>query len=190
MEAPIVRILDSNRRNLEDAFFLKQDKILLEELKALESLKESKKNLADISGIKDEVILEKLVKLNVRPETLASLAVIPLVEVAWADGKVEDKERQAVLKAAQCAGFAKDGIDYVLLESWLSHKPEATLLKSWTHYIEGLCKQLTEPEKDSLKAELIGHAKQVADASGGILGLATISKAEQNMITKLEKAFD
>jgi len=178
-----------SKKTLEDAFFLKQDKKLIEELKAMEAMKESRESLAAVSGIKNQAVLDKLVKLNVRPETLASLAIIPLVEVAWADGAVNEKERDATLKAATTAGFAKGTIDYELLENWLTHKPEGKLLGAWQAYIKGLCEVLSKEEREDLKNELIGHARAVASASGGILGMAAISRAEMQMIEKLESAF-
>ncbi|OHB55048.1 MAG: hypothetical protein A2Y07_01455 [Planctomycetes bacterium GWF2_50_10] len=179
-----------SKKTLEDAFFLKQDTKLIEELKAMEAMNESRESLAAVSGITNQAVLDKLVKLNVRPETLASLAIIPLVEVAWADGSVNEKERDATLKAATTAGFAKGTIDYELLENWLTHKPEAKLLGAWQAYIKGLCEELSKEERENLKIELIGHARSVASASGGILGLAAISKVEAQMIEKLETTFD
>ena len=113
------------RRTLEDAFFRKRDAILAEQFHKLEKMKETKQALQKVSGITDEKVLDKLVALNVRPETLASLAMVPLVEIAWADGSIADEEREAILKAAAQNGFAKGSIDYALIEGWLARRPPA-----------------------------------------------------------------
>lgn len=181
---------DTNRRDLEDLFFLKQDQKLIEQLKAMQQMAETKEAIAKVSGITDDAILDKLIKLSVRPETLASLALVPLVEIAWADGKVDEREKAALLKAAIEQGFDQNSIDYKLLETWATHRPSPRLMDAWVHYVQGLCQQLTDTEKQNLKAQLIGHAREIATSSGGFLGLGNVSKSEQRVLEKLEAAFD
>jgi len=182
---------DKSGRVLEDIFFSKQDKILIDKLQQMEKMKETKKVLAEISGITNDDILQKLVELNIRPEIVATLALVPLVEVAWADGKIDEKEKAAVLEAAGQSFVSKESPDFDLLKRWMERKPDAKLLEAWEHYIEGLCHNLTEHQKNALKKDLIGHARQVADATGGILGLGSrMSKSELEMLAKLESAFN
>jgi hypothetical protein len=187
----LIGLLDARRRTLEDAFFRKRDAILIEQFHKLEKMKETKQALQKVSGITDEKVLDKLVALNIRPETLASLAMVPLVEIAWADGSLTGEERDAILKAAVKSGFAKGSIDYVLIENWLSRRPPDSLLEAWTHYIEGLCANLNKIQIAHIRDEMIDHGRDIAEASGGFLGLGSkISKAEQAMIDRLKAAFD
>jgi hypothetical protein len=181
--------LEVQRRKLEDAFFQERDKVLIENLKKMKTMKETKESLAKVSGIKSEKVLDKLVELGVRPETLSSLSVIPLVEVAWADGSISKEEDTAVLKAAQSRGIQSGSIEFGLLKEWLEKKPPATLLDAWIHYMEGLCEQLTAAEKAAMKKEIVGGARAVAQASGGLLGINTISPEEKAVLSKMEKAF-
>ena len=44
-------------------------------------------------------MLAELARVGVRPETLSAVALIPLVMVAWADGRVDESERLAILNA-------------------------------------------------------------------------------------------
>lgn len=181
--------LENQRKTLEDSFFLKEDQRLIEQLRTMRKMKESKESLAKTSGIANDAVLQKLVELDIRPETVATLALVPLVEIAWADGKIDEKEKAAVLKAATGL-FGKDSIDHQILQSWMTHRPPAHLLEAWTHYVQGLCEKLSESEKNSLKGDLLGHARSVAEASGGILGLSTISNAEKAMLKQLDTAFE
>jgi uncharacterized tellurite resistance protein B-like protein len=182
---------DKSGRILEDIFFSKQDKILIDKLHQIEKMKETKKVLAQVSGITNDDILQKLVDLNIRPEIVASLALVPLVEVAWADGKVDEKEKTAVLEAAGHSFVSKDSPDFDLLKRWMERKPDATLLEAWEHYMKGLCEKLTPHQKNALKKDLLGHARQVAEAAGGILGLGgKMSKSEQEILAKLESPFN
>jgi hypothetical protein len=53
-----------------------------------------------------------------------------------------------------------------------------------------LAATLDADAREALKADLLGRARTVADAAGGILGLGNrISKAEQDRLTALEQAF-
>jgi hypothetical protein len=190
MARPRISLKDYGR-TLADAFFLKRDKQLIEDLRRIEKLKETKKILSQVSGITNDEVLQKLIDLDIRPEIVATLALIPLIEVAWADGKIDEKEKAAVLEAAKESFISKNSPDFDLLKQWMEHKPDKKLLDAWKHYIKGICHELTQHQKGALKKDLIGHARQVAQSAGGILGFGNkISKAEQEMLTKLESAFD
>jgi hypothetical protein len=182
---------DSRRRNLESAFFSSRDATLIEQLRLMEKMKESKHALRKVSNIKNEAVLEKLVSLDVRPETLVSLALVPLIEIAWADGTIDMKEREAMLKAVVDAGFDKGSINYTVIESWMTHRPPAKLLSAWLHYTQGLCESLSEEEKKNFCKKIVDRATAIAESSGGFLGLGNkISKAEQRVIDTLKSAFE
>jgi hypothetical protein len=180
----------ASRRESEDAFFIKQDRRLVDRLRALNELGETKEAISRHLGIRDDRVLQRLVDLGVRPGTVASLAAIPLAEVAWADGRVDARERSAVLAAAASAGIAPGTIERELLEAWLVHRPEARILEAWRQYIRGLCAQLSDEERLTLRREVLERARTVASASGGLLGLASISRREEAVLRALDAAFD
>ena len=155
----------------------------------MKKLKETKDAIARASGIHDEIVLEKLIALNVRPEEAASLSIAPLVLTAWSDGSIELEEKEAILKSVLSMGWVKNDFDYTLLEKWLKHKPNAQLLDAWMHYVEGLCKKMTSDEIKHFKQEIMSHVEIIAKTSGGVLGLGKTSAAEKEMIKKLESAF-
>jgi hypothetical protein len=177
------------RSSLENAFFFEQDRTLIERRTELRKMSESKEVLGAVSGITNEAILERLVNLDVRPETLAALALVPLIEVVWADGEVDEKERAMVLAHATSQGIALGSVEYELLERWLAHRPEASLLKAWQHYVQGLCECLSPSEGDVLKEELMRDVHKAAEASGGFLGMGKISDQEREVLAKLESSF-
>ena len=176
-------------RLLEDAFFLVQDSVLIERLRAMQKMEESKEALADVSGISNDAILSRLVELDVRPETVAALAAVPLIEVAWADGGVDPAEREAVLSHANGQGVRPGSIAHELLERWLTHRPESTLFEVWQTYLTGLCERLDENERVLLQEELLHATKVTAQASGGFLGIGSISSSEQDMLDRLAASF-
>ena len=78
----------------------------------------------------EQFILQSLLELHIDAQTLAALALVPLIEVAWADGYLDEKEKQAVLEAAHASGFEKGQVAYEVLESWLTQQPKPKLLET------------------------------------------------------------
>lgn len=176
-------------RNLEEAFFLKEDQLLIEKLATMKKMQETKQALAEVSGIKNDEVLAKLISLGVSTEVVASLAVIPLIEVAWADGHVDEKEREAVLRSLREAGVPESGLEFALVQSWLNHKPGANLLEAWQHYVRHLCAEMNPSECAGFKEELLKSTRAIAEASGGFAGLRKVSSGERDMLEKLQQTF-
>lgn len=182
--------LGDRRKALEDAFFAKQDAELRRKLQEAESARMMKEALRAASGITDDAVLDQLIALGIHSETVAALALIPLVEVAWADGSIDARERQAILSAAQGTGLAEHDTSYQLLESWVTNRPAPTLLSAWKSYVGALAASLSAEAKDALRQDLLGRARAVAEAAGGFLGLGNkVSPAEHAKLTELEQAF-
>ncbi len=183
-------ILLKHALRLEDEFFAKKDAILIEQRKKLMEMERTQVALTAISGITNKAILAKLVELNIHPDLLATLALVPLVEVAWADGKIQDDERKAILDGASKIGMSQGSVDYTILEEWLKTSPPKSLLTAWIHYVEGLCETLSPSECDSLKHNLMDQARRVAESAGGFLGLLSpISGKEKEILAQMEAAF-
>jgi len=183
------QILGDRVRTLEDEFFRREDDRLTQRLRELKQKEASREALAKASGISNQVILDTLINLGIRPEVVGALSVVPLVEVAWADGTLDAREKQAILDRAEKSGTAPDSVDHDLLRSWLDHKPEPKLLTAWTEMIRGVGEHMSPQEIESLRKGLIERAQAVARASGGVFGMGSMSAAEEDMIGRLESAF-
>jgi len=189
MTTPAGDIFGDRRKALEDSFFRERDQLLLEKLRIeLEALEENR-HLAHVSGILDEKVLAKLVKAGVRGETLAAVTLIPLVEVAWADGAVSDDERAAVLKAAAENGVNEGSAAHELLRHWLKDRPDVRIIAAWKEYVGALAKVMPADAMLVLRERLIGRCRKVAEATGWLMGIAgNISKVEQAAIEEFERA--
>jgi hypothetical protein len=182
-------ILGERGKTLEDEFFRKEDARLIEKLRELKAKEATREELSRISGIKNTAILDRLVELGIHPQTMAALAIVPLAEVAWADGSIDAKEEQAILDRAAKSGVAPGTASYDLLKSWLERRPEPRLLTAWIHMIQGISENLTAEQVEGLRTGLVERVRAVASASGGVLGVGKISSAESEMIRQLESAF-
>jgi hypothetical protein len=154
------------RKVLKESFFAKQNEALARLRKANEA-RARKDALSLASGITDDVVLDKLVALNIGRDTLPALFLAPLVAVAWADGRIDDTERNAVLSGAAELGLSEQEASYQLLERWLAERPSPELLASWKEYIDALSERLSQHAMETLKPELLRRAKAVAEAAGG-----------------------
>lgn len=183
-------ILRERGRSLEEEFFRREDAQLVEKLRQAAQRESAREALARASGVKNPEVLDRLIDLDIRPATVTALSLVPLVEVAWADGSLDANERRAVLERVGTAGFAPGSIERAVLETWLTRKPDPKLLTAWAHLVQGLCEQLDRAEVAALKAGLLDQARAVAGASGGSRGLRSkVSAAEADVIRRLESAF-
>jgi hypothetical protein len=146
--------------------------------------------LAAASRITDDVLLDQLVAFGISADTLTALSLVPLVEVAWADGRVEDAERQAILAAARAAGLQEESAGHKLLDSCLSERPRTGLRKMWKQYITSICTTLPAEQRDALKTELLQQGRRVAEAAGGFMGLGSrVSSKEEALLAEIAAAF-
>jgi hypothetical protein len=185
-----VKGLKAKAKALEDSFFAKENERILQQLRAASKREEKKKEIREYLNIENEEIINALVDLEVEPETLVAFSLVPLVEVAWADGEIQPKERDAIIKAAVERGVEEGSPTCDLLRNWLQRKPDPKLLEVWKGYIKELKPSLGERSKALLREGTLGRARAIAEAAGGFLGVASISAAEKKMLDDLEWSFD
>ena len=184
------QVLADRRNALEEEFFKKHNERLTKELRLKRVTQEAKAEIGRASGIRDEAVLDKLVELGIGATTLAAMTLVPVVEVAWADGKMDEGERQAILKAAEKQGIARGTASFALLEDWLLNRPPPRLLSAWRDYIGALCEEMLPQDRRKLKSEVLSRARAVAKAAGGFLGLGSkVSAEEEQILGILETAF-
>lgn len=126
---------------------------------------------------------------GVRPQTMFAVSMVPLIEVCWADGQVQQGERQAVVKALVEHGFAEDEIQFQSVVLWLDREPPPELFEVWVRYISALDEHLFASERKQLMTLLVDQARTIARAAGGFLGIRSISDREHQAIEKLQDAF-
>jgi hypothetical protein len=180
-------LLKKRAKDLEEIFFAKKNERLLRELREKAKLDERRKALQAVVKVKDAAIIEHLLELGVGPESVLAVTLVPLAAVSWADGHLDDKERKAILRAASERGIQPGSANYTMLEVWLKEKPSQKLMDAWKMYTRGIWEQLTEEERVLMRVSIVGRAREIAEAAGGVLGLASISPNEKALLEELEK---
>jgi hypothetical protein len=181
--------LGDRRTAFEEMFFAKKEAKVLSELRQERERKAAIEALARASGIDDPDLLARLVDLGIDARSWTALSLVPLVEVAWADGSIDAKERAAILTAASEHGLHRTAPGHVLLESFLRNRPDAKLFASWGGYMTELAAQLTAEERAEVCTQIVERARKVAASAGGILGIGAISDAEKRVLAALERPF-
>jgi hypothetical protein len=182
--------LHERGKAIEDLFFKQCDEKLLDNLRKEIAKKEIHEAFHHVSGISDAAALDALVEAGITPESLTSIAMVPLVVVAWADKVMEPAEKAAILQAAEVAGVHPDTASYVTMECWLEKRPSSDLLEAWKAYIRALKPTLDAVAFSQLKHSILDRAEKVASATGGFLGLGSkVSESERKVLSQLAKAF-
>jgi len=173
----------ADARALEKAFYTKENARLLEQLRE----KKQRTALREVVQIEDDAFLDRLIELGINSEAVLALKLVPLLAVAWADGILDNRERDAIIKAAEEKGVSPETSGHQLLETWLSRRPDRELFESWKRYVRSIWETFTDEERRQMRKTTLDWALAVAESSGGFLGLISkVSPAERAVIKELE----
>jgi len=183
-------LFEQRRKGFETEFFAKQEQQLLAKLRLVLAKEHPRETLKKVTGIEDDKIIETLVALNVNHDTLAAFALYPLVEVAWADGQVDEREREAFFRAAAEMGLGEGTPGHIALKQFLRDTPREEARKAWFAWSSEVNKHLEPAERKKVREALLQRARAVAEATGGFLGLGTrITAGEQKVLDRIAEAF-
>ena len=178
-------------RALENEFFEKQNRHLIEDLRAAKQRSEDRAELARACGVEDQRVLDMLLDCDVDAETVPALVLVPLLMVAWAYMDVARAERFAILEAAADYGIQEGTPAYAIVEGWLTVRPPDRLVDAWHDYVEILRQVMDPADRDAFSESIMRRAREVAQAAGGVLGIGPkTSRQEQAALDRLERAFD
>lgn len=182
--------LDDRRKALEEQFFQKHELELVQKMKDAAAKASSKEALQKLTGISDEKVLEALSELKLGGAATLVMSLYPVIEVAWADGNIDAKERAAIMEASKSIGLEPSSPAWEYLSKWIAQKPELSWHTLWVDYVKALVAKMSPDDKALLKNTVLGRSLAVAEASGGFLGVAfKVSDAEKRVLEKLEQAF-
>lgn len=171
---------------LEEQFFGQVDQDLIKQLRSEMQIAETAEAIMHVTGIKNAELAASMATKNITVETLSAFRLVPLVAVAWADDRVESEERDVIVQAAEKSGIAAPAMD--LLASWTKQRPSSELLDTWCEYAGALSQSIDEANRSALRDEILGQAKSVAEACGGILGFGSVSPNETETLARIEAA--
>jgi hypothetical protein len=175
-------------RAMESAYFQKKDQELIEKLRLRAALENERRQLTEELGNLDEELIDALQKLGFTRETLPLLHLTPLVQMAWAEGKVTVGERNLINEIAQKHGVSPETTAYQKLNEWLDIQPPEQFFENARTAIY-LVNQTLPPEKQAVTTnDILTYCTRIAEASGGILGIGNkVSPEERDLLGKIEE---
>jgi methionine aminopeptidase len=179
-------------RGLEEEFFRKEDAKRLEKMRETAKLQEIAGALAEVLKVKNPDLLSRAISLGIHSDTAAAFLLAPLVQVAWAEGKVTEPEREAILRFALFRGVEKGSPAEAQLLAWLQARPAQAVFDTAIEVIKAGLAEFPPNEREDRIAKMIQACREVSEASGGIakaLGVGSgVSTEEQSVLDAVTKA--
>lgn len=180
--------LTDQARKREEDYFRKRDRELIEKMRQAAAEEQARRDLEAKTGLRDPELLRDLQELGFTPETIGLLPLVPIVEVAWAEGGVSDAERRLILDVARARGIGEGSVADGQLRGWLDRRPAADVFTRATRLIRAMLDQPSQAATELDSEALIKYCENIAAASGGILGIGRISAEERTTLAKIAQA--
>jgi hypothetical protein len=172
-------------RALEEEYFRKREQDLIEKLRKRAAAEAERARLGEQAGVADEEILQDLQEIGYTPETVMLLHLVPLVQMAWAEGGVSDRERALIVEAARARGIEAGSPADRQLAEWLTSRPSERLFERTLRAIRAFLQARPAAEREATRRELLSDSAAIASASGGVLGFGAVSAEERALLARL-----
>jgi hypothetical protein len=177
--------LAGKKRKLEEDYFRKQDQQLIERMRRAAILAQERDALEAQTGLHDPELLKDLQDLGFHTETVVLLPLVPLIQVAWAEGGVSAQERALIVDLARKRGIEAGSAADRQLSEWLAESPDASVFSRAGRLIRAMLDAGSHETHDLTPEELVKYCENIAAASGGILGIGRVSSEERTLLGQI-----
>jgi hypothetical protein len=173
---------DRKRSNEED-YFYKKDLELIEKIREQAKAEQQLRELGERVGVTDPEISRELADLGFTLETVKLLPLIPVLEVAWAEGGVTPGERKMVVDVARTRGIEEGSTADRQLIEWLDRRPDESVFRRARRLVSALF--ASGGRFDITTDDLLKYCEAIADASGGLFGFGRVSSEERATLGRI-----
>lgn len=177
--------LGERARALEEEYFWRKERELIARLREQGRRERERQVLENRLGVADDALLSDLQTAGFTPDNLGLLHLVPLVEVAWAEGEVTTREREFILALAERRGILSGTPAYAQLVGWLDRCPDAHFFDRAFQAMRALLAGQDADTRAAAERDLVEHCTRVAEAAGGILRMAAISRDERECLKRI-----
>lgn len=167
----------------EDAYFHKKDRELIERIRQQAKAQQELRELGERVGVTDPEVSRELAELGFTLETVKLLPLIPIVEMAWAEGGVTPAERKMVVDVARARGIEEGSAADQQLVEWLDRQPAESVFRRAGRLISALF--ASGGRFELTPDDLLKHCEAIADASGGLFGFGRVSSEERATLVRI-----
>ena len=172
-------------RKREEEYFRRKDRELLDRMREAASAAAARQSMENATGIHDPEQIEELQALGFTPETLSLLPLVPVLQVAWAEGGVSTAERTMIVDLARAREIAPGSAADVQLQEWLDQKPAEATFRKAARLIGAMLDQPAGAEMQFNADDLLKYCEQIAHASGGLFGIGKVSAEEKSALQQI-----
>ena len=176
-------IIQERGRSLEDDYFRKKDRELVEKIQRAADADRARADVGRAAGLSDPALAQELLDLGFTAETVTLLPIVPILQMAWAEGGVSESERELIVRFARSRGISEGSAADRQLTLWLSSRPGEAVFARAGRLIRAV---LDSGSDSGLNADdLVAYAEKIASASGGVFGIGKISSEERKLLAGL-----
>ena len=175
--------LSGRKRANEEDYFQKKDRELIEKMRQQAKAEQQLRELGERVGVTDPELIRELAELGFTPETVKLLPLIPVLEMAWAEGGVTAAERKMVVDVARARGIEDGSAADRQLPEWLDRRPEESVFRRAGRLISALF--ASGGRFDITPDDIIKYCEAIADASGGLFGIRRVSSEERATLERI-----
>lgn len=175
-------------RALEEDYFRKKDRELIEKMRRAAAAESAQAEMKRTTGLTDPLLLQELYELGFTPDTVSLLPLVPVIEVAWAEGGITPAERDLIVKFAHSRGIDETSPAGSRLSEWMSNRPAASVFERAGRLIAAMLDSGSEEARRGLTAQdLVAYCEKIAGASGGIFGtsLRSVTGEERALLIRI-----
>ena len=164
------------KRAQEEDYFRKRENELVARMRRKTELERERQMLAESTGIADENALMELQELGYTATNIALLQLVPMVQVAWAEGNISANERELIFAVARSRSIEEGSPAHTELSLWLNERPSEAFFDRSLRLLGRTIQLLPEESRVLQKRELVANCTKVAEASGSLIGFLSASR--------------
>ena len=172
-------------RALEGDYFRKKDRELIEKMRAAADAQQARAEIGRKTGLDDPELIRELQDLGFTPDTLGLLPLVPVIQVAWAEGGITKAERELIVRLARGRVIEAASAADAHLTAWLTNLPAEKTFASARRLIRAMLDSGSEQARDFNEDDLVTYSEQIASASGGMFGIGRISAEERALLDSI-----
>jgi hypothetical protein len=170
---------------LEAAFFSQMDNDLISEFNRKLTLSEKLEAFRNATGIRDRKHLIALIHAGFEVSTLTAFTWVPFVFVAWADGQIDESERDTIFETLIARGIAPEIVERMIEHEWFHKRPTHELWRIWREFAMEALSQQSIALRNELMDDLVTLCHLVAIASSEKSGTERVTDKEWKVIDRV-----
>lgn len=167
--------LDEKRKAQEEDYFRKQDQQAAQRLKFKKAL--------ESAGVTDEELKKTLLEAGYDDDSARALYLVPVIDVAWADGRLDPEEIATFKKILKTRGIEESSKAFQLATVWLEKGVDNPQYQTAKKLFDPFLVQLKKGGKTD-NTWILEAADLVASATGGLFGFGNKTSSEEDSLLK------